>query len=82
MEQNNKEVIFTLMVTSPDTLKTQIKKYNNFNGTNFEIIKIIDDEVPFCEIKVSKFGLNDIFNLGFGLALLEESLRQKGEIDW
>jgi hypothetical protein len=81
MEQN-KEIEFRLMVTSVDTLKQQIENYNSFFKTDFEIIKVIDDEVPFCDIKVTNYKMSDIFGLGFGLALLEQKLREEGKIDW
>jgi hypothetical protein len=82
MEQNNKETIFRLMVTSVDTLSQQIEKYNSFFKTDFEIIKVIEDEVMFCDIRVTKFQTSDIFNLGFTLARFEQKLREEGKIDW
>lgn len=85
MEQNNlenKKIIFRLMVTSVETLTQEIESYNTFFGTDFEIINIIEDEVPFCDVKVSKYKISDIFDLGFSLAILEQKLREKGEIDW
>lgn len=85
MEQNkfNEDyTIFRLMVTSVETLKAQIDKYNSFFNTDFEIIKVIDDEVPFCDVRVSKFQMSDIFGLGFGLARFEQKLREEGKIDW
>jgi hypothetical protein len=78
----NKNLIFKVMVTSPDLLKKEIIDYNDFFNTDFEIINISNDEVPFCDIKVTKFQISDIFGLGFGLALFEQRLRDKGEIDW
>ena len=81
MEQN-KETIFRLMVTSVDTLRQQIEKYNHRFKTDFEIIKVIDDEVMFCDIKVTKFQTSDIFGLGFTLARFEQKLRDEGKIDW
>lgn len=82
MEQSNNETIFRLMVTSVDTLGQQIEKYNSFFKTDFEIINIINDEVMFCDIKVTKFQTSDIFGLGFGLARFEQILREEGKIDW
>ena len=79
---DNKEIVFRLMVTSVDTLSQQIEKYNSFFKTDFQIVNVINDEVPFCDIKVSKFKVADIFGLGFGLALLEQRLREEGKIDW
>lgn len=80
--EEKKELIFRVMVTSFDLLRQEIDRYNNFNNTDFDIIKIEEEiEVFFCEIKTTS-NLSDIFNLGFGLARYEEELRQKGEIDW
>jgi hypothetical protein len=78
----NKELIFRVMVTSVDVLKREIQDYNDFFKTDFEIINVIDDEVPFCDIKVTKYKMGDIFDLGFCLARLEQKLRENGEIDW
>ncbi|GHT71759.1 hypothetical protein AGMMS50239_41040 [Bacteroidia bacterium] len=78
----NKELIFTIMVTSPDLLEREIRNYNDFFKTDFEIIEIIDDEVPFCKLKVAEYTMANIFGLGYSLALFEERLRKKGEIDW
>lgn len=84
MEQNKKKevLIFQLMITSVQTLEREIERYNRFNKTDFQIINIIDDEVPFCEIKVTNYKVSDIFGLGFCLALFEQKLRERGEIDW
>ena len=82
MEQNNKETVFRLMVTSVDTLKQQIELYNRIFKTDFQIIKVIDDEVTFCDIRVTQFKTSDIFGLGFGLARFEQKLREEGKIDW
>jgi len=45
-------------------------------------LDIIDDEIPFCHVSVSKFQISDIFGLGFGLARYEQKLREEGKIDW
>jgi hypothetical protein len=85
MEQNNSNkeyTTFRLMVTSVDTLKEQIEKYNKFFKTDFEIINVINNEVPFCDVRVSNFQISDVFGLGFGLARFEQKLRERGEIDW
>ncbi|MDR1203627.1 MAG: hypothetical protein LBL58_18620 [Tannerellaceae bacterium] len=78
----NNELIFRVMVTSSELLKREIEDYNNFFKTDFEIINIIEDEVPFCDIKVKRYKISDIFDLGFCLARLEQNLREKGEINW
>ena len=82
MAQNNKELIFEVMVTFPDLLEREILEYNQFHDTDFEVIEIIDDEVPFCKIKVNKYQISDIFDLGYSLAITQYTLREKGEIDW
>jgi hypothetical protein len=81
MEQSN-EIIFEVMITFPHLLKLEVENYNNFHGTDFEIIQVIDDEVPFCRIKVSNYKHSDIFDLGYSLAAAQYVLRDKGEIDW
>jgi len=81
MEENN-VLEFMVMVTDPDLLKKEIVNYNNFFKTNFEILEIIDDEVPFCKIRTTRYTIANIFGLGYSLALLEQRLRAKGEIDW
>ncbi|AEK24023.1 MULTISPECIES: hypothetical protein [Capnocytophaga] len=78
----NKEITFEVMVTSSDLLEREIDRYNNFNNTDFKIIKITEEiEVFFCEIRTTS-SLSHIFDLGFGLARYEEELRQQGKIDW
>ncbi|ATA91587.1 MULTISPECIES: hypothetical protein [Capnocytophaga] len=80
--EENKELIFRVMVTFPDLLEREIKSYNDFFKTDFEIINVIEDEVPFCDIRVTKWKVQNIFGLGYSLAILEDKLREKGEIDW
>ncbi len=80
--KENKELVFTVMVTSPNLLEREIQSYNDFFETNFEILEIIDDEVPHCKLRVTKYTIANVFGLGYSLALLEEKLRKKGEIDW
>ncbi|MFJ1431434.1 hypothetical protein ACILE2_11635 [Capnocytophaga canimorsus] len=80
--EENKEFTFEVMVTSSDLLEREIDRYNNFNNTDFKIIKITEEiEVFFCEIRTTS-SLSHIFDLGFGLARYEEELRQQGKIDW
>jgi len=80
--ESNKELVFEVMITFPHLLEKRIKSYNEKHGTDFEILEIMDYEVPFCKIGVSDYSSTDIFNLGYGLAALQYSLRAKGEIDW
>jgi hypothetical protein len=82
MEQN-KEIVFEIMVTSDNLLLKEIERYNKFHNTDFEIIETTEEiEVVFCKIKAIKASIEDVFSLGFGLACYEEELRKKGEIDW
>lgn len=70
------------MVTFPTLLEQRIESYNNIHGTDFKVIETINDEVPFCKIQVTSLDASHIFNLGYGLAVLQYSLREKGELDW
>jgi hypothetical protein len=81
MEQN-KEIVFEIMVMYIEVLEREIKDYNNRHKTNFEIIEVIDDEVMFCKIKVSKYNHSDLYNLGYSVSVMQYTLREKGEIDW
>jgi hypothetical protein len=77
-----KELIFTVMVTFPDLLEREIEFFNMSYGTDFQVIEFIDDEVPFCKIRVTKYTITNIFDLGYSLAATQYTLRAKGEIDW
>jgi hypothetical protein len=81
MELNN-DIVFQVMVTFPDLLKKKIEDYNQRYKTDFQLIEVIDDEVPFCKIKATKYVPSDIFNLGYSLAALQYNLKEKGELDW
>ena len=81
MEQN-KDLIFEVMITFPELLLKSVEEFNSFYGTDFKVIEINYDEVPFCKIKVTKYQMCDVFNLGYSLAVLQYSLREKGEISW
>jgi spore coat polysaccharide biosynthesis protein SpsF (cytidylyltransferase family) len=81
-EINNSEIEFKVMITSADLLIQQIQRYNEFHGTDIRVIRVINDEVPFCDIKIVKGSVSDAFNLGFSLALYEQKLREEGKIDW
>lgn len=70
------------MITFPHLLKKKIEEYNFTFKTDFEIIEIINDEVPFCKIKATQFKYSDLFDLGYRLAAYQYSLKIKGEIDW
>lgn len=70
------------MVTFPDLLEREIEFFNMSYGTDFQVIEFIDDEVPFCKIRVTKYTITNIFDLGYSLAATQYTLRAKGEIDW
>ena len=78
----NNQLIFKVMITFPDLLKKEIEDYNEQNNTDFTIVEVIYDDVLFCKIGVSKYKPSDIFDLGYGLAALQYSLREKGKLDW
>lgn len=78
----NKEIIFEIMVMYVEILEREIEDYNRRNGTDFHIIEVIDDEVIFCKIKVSKYNYSDLYRLGYSVSVLQYTLREKGEIDW
>ena len=78
----NKELVFTVMITFPDLLEKEIDHFDKIYKTDFEIMEFIDDEVPFCKIRVTKYTITNIFDLGYSLAATQYSMRAKGEIDW
>jgi hypothetical protein len=39
------------MITFPNLLEEKITEFNKFHNTNFELIKTINDEVSFCNVK-------------------------------
>lgn len=80
--ESDKFVEFRVMVTYPHLLEERIHKHNQIYNTSFELVEVIEDEVFFCVIKADKEKLSDIFDLGYGLAAYQYSLRESGEIDW
>ena len=78
----NKTIEFTIMVMYVEILEREILDYNKRNETNFEIVEIINDEVIFCKIKVSRYDYSDLYKLGYSVSVLQYALRAKGEIDW
>ena len=59
---------FKVMVTFPDLLKERISEHNKLYNTNFELVEIVEDEVPLCIISSKNENETDIFNIGYGLA--------------
>lgn len=75
-------ITFKVMITFPALLEQRIDNYNKLHNTDFKVIEITKDEVPFCTIQLTSLDASHIFNLGYGLAALQYSLREKGELDW
>ena len=80
--EENKELVFTVMVTFPELLEREIESFNKIYKTDFKIIEFIDDEVPFCKIRATEYTITNVFDLGYSLAAEQYTLRAKGEIDW
>jgi len=80
--ESNKYIEFKVMVTFPNLLKERIEKHNKLYNTDFELIEIIKDEVAFCVIKADKTRIAEIFRLGYGLAVYQYTLKDKGQIEW
>ena len=73
------ELVFEVRVMDVDILEKTIEQHNKEEGTDFVIIKKIEDELSLAVIKVSKYKINDIFYLGYGLSVMQYYLREKGE---
>lgn len=82
MEPNKNEITFEIMVMYSEVLEKAIEQHNKYNGTDFRITEIIDDEVISCKITVSKYQTSDLFNLGHRLSVIEHKMRENGELDW
>lgn len=80
--ESGKELEFKVMVTFPYLLEQEVKDFNKFYGTDFEIVETTYDEVPFCKLKVTKFEPSHVFDLGYSLAALQYKLKEEGKIDW
>lgn len=79
----NKEMLFKVMVMFPEILQNAIQRHNSFNNTDFEVVEVMEEiEGCFCKIKVTKYKIEDVFNFGYLLSALENKMRIKGEIDW
>lgn len=80
--EENKEIVFEVMVMYDKVLEKAIKQHNQWNNTDFEIIEVVHDEATFCKIKVTKYKAEDLFNLGHRLSVIEHLMKDRGEIDW
>ena len=76
------KINFRVMCNEEKYLQNILNWYNNNYSTDFKIVNVIYDEVNFVDIETTKFTLADIFNIGYQFGVKEETLRQKGEIDW
>ena len=60
-----------------------IRKVNSDELSSDPIVKAQDVFIEWLDsIKVTKWKIQNIFGLGYSLAVLEDKLRQNGEIDW
>jgi hypothetical protein len=84
MQQNNlmTSKTFKVMVTFPHLLKERIVEHNKLYKTSFKLLEILEDEVPFAVIQFEQETESEIFNLGYGLAVKQYKLKEKGELDW
>lgn len=82
MVPSNEPLEFKVICSDDILIKEVIEKYNNTYKTNFEILDFIYDEVVFCKIRVTKYNITDIFDLGYQFGGYAQFKRQKGEIDW
>lgn len=57
-------MIFKIMADDVDFAKEFLKKYNTKYKTEFELIKIDDDEVTFLSIETNNSNNDDIIKLG------------------
>lgn len=82
MEQNNQSLIFEVITTDDKVIVEAVNSYNEIYKTDFQIIEFIYDEVVFAKIKVEKYKISDIFDLGYFFHSLVVLKRNRGEIDW
>lgn len=83
MEHNNNQPLEFDVISNDDKIIVEaIAKYNKMYKTDFEIVKFIYDEVVFARLKVTRYEVSDIFQLGYYFNALVDLKRQKGEIDW
>ena len=78
----NNELIFEVLVMDLNTLEKAIEQHNQESGTNFKIIKEVEDELNLAVIKVSNYNISDIFYLGYSLSCMQYYLKDKGEFDF
>ena len=82
MELNKQLLIFDTITTDDKVIIEAIIAYNKKYKTDFEVIGFTYDEVVFAKIKVTKYKVSDIFELGYYFHSLVTLKRKNGEIDW
>ena len=72
------------MVMDLNILEKAVKMYNEspHAHVHFEIISEIEDELNLATIQASENNIDEVFRLGYRLAVLENDLRDKGEFDF
>lgn len=73
---------FKVMTTFPNLLKERIAEQNQLYKTKFKLLDILEEEVVFGVIQYEEESESEIFNLGYGLAVKQYKLKEKGELDW
>ena len=81
---NKEKITFDVMVMDLNILEKAVRMYNEspHAHTHFEIISEIEDELNLASIQASKNNIDEVFRLGYRLAVLENDLRDKGEFDF
>ena len=81
---SNQKIRFNVMVMDLNILEKVVKIYNEdpYTYVDFKIVSEIDDELAFATIEVSENNIDDVFRLGYRLAVFENDLRDKGEFDF
>ena len=81
---NTEKITFNVMVMDLNILEQTVKEYNESPHAYvyFEIISEIEDELNLATIQASENNIDEVFRLGYRLAVLENDLRDKGEFDF
>lgn len=81
---NTEKITFNVMVMDLNILEQAVKEYNESPHVHvyFEIISEIEDELNLATIQASENNIDEVFRLGYRLAVLENDLRDKGEFDF
>ena len=81
---NTEKITCNVMVMDLNILEQTVKEYNEspHAHVHFEIISEIEDELNLATIQASENNIDEVFRLGYRLAVLENDLRDKGEFDF